>query len=121
MVKTIGILVALFGVMIFGAPASALSSFTCTFGDGTPPCQQQKGGVCQHKFAARVFATCGNLSDDFVCMFTRTKQSSAGDKAALLGGSLQRTVGYAFAIAEPGAGKLTLGYRDYSASCDIAP
>jgi hypothetical protein len=118
MTKIIGIVVALFGAIMFGPPASALSSFTCTFGEGGTPCHQPKGQTCQHRFRARIFATCGNLEDAMVCMFTRTEEASIPDRAALM--RRQRTVGYAFAIDDPGDGKMTLAYRQFSVTCDIA-
>jgi hypothetical protein len=118
--KTIMIICSLIGGMLWSESASALVSFTCTFGDNGKPCHQLKGGSCQNKFAPTVYATCGNLMDSFVCLFTKRQLSAFSDKATILKTSSDSSIGHAFAIVEPGAGNLTLGFRKYVAQCDIS-
>jgi hypothetical protein len=118
MSKAISVAVLITAISL-GAPAWALESFTCTFGDSRSPCHQLKGQTCQKQFAPDVYATCGNIEDGFVCLFAKQPLTMAGNKASMLKSSATPS-GYAFAMNDPGAGNLTLAYKDYVASCDIS-
>jgi hypothetical protein len=120
MSKTIAILCSLVGSLLLGTSASALESFTCTFGDNGKPCHELKGKTCSNKFSPTVYATCGNIADDFICLFTAKPWSSMGDKTAALKTGTDGGSPYAAALVEPAAGKLTAAYRSYRVGCEIS-
>jgi hypothetical protein len=120
MSKTVVILSSLVASLLLSTSASALESFTCTFGDNGKPCHELKGKTCSHKFTPTVYATCGNIADDFICLFTAKPWSSIGDKTAALKTGTDGGSPYAAAFVQPGAGKLTSAYRSYRVECEIS-
>jgi hypothetical protein len=108
------------GAMFWSATASALESFTCTFGQSAEQCTQKKGSRCQHKYASDVYVTCSNLADTFLCIFTKKPWPAATDLGTVGSATSDSSVGHAFAISDPGQGKLMIGFGNYQAECAIS-
>ena len=110
----------LIGVVLFAVSASAAESFKCTFGDSNKPCQVLDGKTCQNKFGPRVFATCGNLDDGFICVFTKKPWPTLSDKATVLKAASNDSTALSFGYANPRTTTLVVSYRQFTAERDIS-